>query len=918
VPPLETPPPSQPSTRIWRAGDIEFDESRRQLKVGGIPIELEARPRELFLLLLSHAGEVVTKEEILETVWPGRIVTDASLTKCVARLRQVLGDLDHALIVTAHGYGYRLVADVRVEMRSEPPLSPGSDAAPQAGDRIVGRPNWKLVTRLGTGGYGDAWLGEHDKTHERRVFKFALSGDQIASLKREITLFRLLNAGLGGRRDYARLLDWNLDTSPYFIEVEWSSQGNLGDWASHAIAAGSLPLPERLELASQIADALAGAHSLGVLHKDLKPSNVLIDLDQGGAPHIKLCDFGSGAALDPGRLEALGITRLGLSQVLDSTSPTTGTPLYLAPELMAGALPSLRSDVYALGVILYQLIIGDFRRPLAPGWERDVSDELLREDIARAAAGDPSQRLADAAQLATQLRTLDARRIARTQERLAQAQAQATQRALDRARARRGLWRALAVTLVLALSATAWLAYSAQRARRDAVEHSQQARAVTDFLINDILAATNPTIAGTHDARLLPLLDKASDNLEQRFAAQPVVLAELQNAMGAGYAALFETDKAERLLLAAEKGLAENLGDSAPETQSARMSLWYLYTANVDIEKLYRVSQRIAAAEQAAGRADSGISLRARMMLAWIPCVAKAPQVMGLSNCADVVRPFYLEALQRFGREDETTAEMTWYLGVALMYASREDQAEPVLREACNALERHYDATKQRLAECRRYLAWALDADGKSAEALPILSEIAKNNEKTLGAVGQFTLIAYRDLARTLIHVGDFAQALDYARRASTAREGAQPDVTTEMLESQQVLAEAMLRAGQTQAGLTLGTSAMQSAIETLGPRAPLTASLRDSLGHAYLQIGDAARAETLFRENVALAEQLPERPNWYVPQLQVSLAEALVAQRRELDGRPLLQASYDVLNRTLGPENRRTRAARAELVRLQ
>jgi serine/threonine protein kinase len=176
----------------------------------------------------------------------------------------------------------------------------------------------------------------------------------------------------------------------------------------------------------------------------LKPSNVLIDLDQAGAPHIKLCDFGSGAALDGSRLEALGITRLGLSQVLGNTATaTTGTPLYLAPELLAGGLPSLRSDVYALGVILYQLIIGDFRRPLAPGWERDVGDELLREDIAWAAAGNPTQRLADAARLAVQLRTLDARRLARTQERLAQAEALATQRALERAQARRGLWRAI-------------------------------------------------------------------------------------------------------------------------------------------------------------------------------------------------------------------------------------------------------------------------------------------------------------------------------------------------------------------------------------------------------------------------------------------------------------------------------------------
>jgi len=126
---------------------------------------------------------------------------------------------------------------------------------------------------------------------------------------------------------------------------------------------------------------------------------------------------------------------------------------------------------------------------------------------------------------------------------------------------------------------------------------------------------------------------------------------------------------------------------------------------------------------------------------------------------ANVVRPFYLEALERSGRED---------------------------------------ATSQRVAEWRRYLAWALDADGKSAEALPILSEIAKNNEKTLGPTGEFTLIAYRDLAHTLIHVGDFSQALNYARRTSTSTAGAQSAADPGMLRGQQMLAEALRRAGQT------------------------------------------------------------------------------------------------------------------------
>jgi tetratricopeptide (TPR) repeat protein len=249
-----------------------------------------------------------------------------------------------------------------------------------------------------------------------------------------------------------------------------------------------------------------------------------------------------------------------------------------------------------------------------------------------------------------------------------------------------------------------------------------------------------------------------------------------------------------------------------------------------------------------------------------------------------------------------------------MMYASRENEAEPVLREACGALERHYDVANQRVAECRRYLAWALDADGKPAQALPILTEIAKNNEKTLGPRGEFTIIADRDLARTLLHLGASAQALDYAQRAAAGSAGGQPDASEETLKSQQILAEALRQSGQAQAGLMLGANALRNAIATLGPQDPLTASLRDGLGQAYLAGGDATRAETLFRENIALAEQLPKRPEWYVPQLQVSLAAALTAQQRDAESRQLLQGALAVLSRTLGSDNHRTQVARIEL----
>ena len=119
-------------------------------------------------------------------------------------------------------------------------------------------------------------------------------------------------------------------------------------------------------------------HAVGVLHKDIKPSNILIG-GSGSAVRPLLADFGGGGVLAEELITQAGITRLGFTQAVDQGR--LATPLYAAPEVMEGQPHTVRSDVYALGVLLYQLLIGDFRKPLASGWERGIDDELLREDI---------------------------------------------------------------------------------------------------------------------------------------------------------------------------------------------------------------------------------------------------------------------------------------------------------------------------------------------------------------------------------------------------------------------------------------------------------------------------------------------------------------------------------------------------------
>ena len=243
---------------------------------------------------------------------------------------------------------------------------------PAAGRDIPGRPGWHVDRKLGEGGFGEVWLGRNARTKTERVYKFCFDADRLRSLKRELTLFRLLREALGDRPDIAKLHDVRLDKPPFFLESDFSPLGDLGDWAAAKGGIDQVPLATRLDLVARTADAVAAAHSVGVLHKDLKPSNILIYEADDGTPRPRLADFGIGILTDRSRLEGLQITAAGFSQTLltENDSSRTGTRMYAPPEMLAGKPYTTRGDVYALGVLLYQMAVGRLDHPLAVGWER--------------------------------------------------------------------------------------------------------------------------------------------------------------------------------------------------------------------------------------------------------------------------------------------------------------------------------------------------------------------------------------------------------------------------------------------------------------------------------------------------------------------------------------------------------------------
>jgi eukaryotic-like serine/threonine-protein kinase len=131
--------------RLWRFADCEFDELRREFRVKGKTVEIESKPLDILLQLLLHSGEVVTKEELLDSVWPSVMVVDGSLATAVSKLRKVMGDEQHPVVLTVPRVGYRLAVPVYCKTVA---AAAGPELGFKVGELVPGREQWQLSCPL--------------------------------------------------------------------------------------------------------------------------------------------------------------------------------------------------------------------------------------------------------------------------------------------------------------------------------------------------------------------------------------------------------------------------------------------------------------------------------------------------------------------------------------------------------------------------------------------------------------------------------------------------------------------------------------------------------------------------------------------------------------------------------------------------
>lgn len=889
-----------PRSGLLRWPGAELDLRAAQVRRGRQLLALDRSSYEVLLALLLRSGQVLSKDDLLDAAWPGRVVSENSLAKAISRLRRELGEEAGSPLQSVHGYGYRWAGDVQW-VDAEPSAAvafPGEHD--WIGAAVPQRPGWVFRRVLGRSAHSVVLLADSDSGEAPRALKLGLGEDGLRHVRREVALHRYLVAISRSVPGLAPALGWQLDEPPVFVEYPFFEEGDLARWMTARHAGGGIALEHRLGLVAQIAETLGELHAAGVVHQDLKPGNVFVSPDSSLPEgwRTALADLGGGHASPLPQQSGALFEFDALAD--DSPAPRllAGAALYCAPEVLAGGLPTQRSDLFALGVLLYQLVVGDLRRPLAPGWESDVEDPLLRDDIRTLAAMRVDERTLGAQQLAQHLRQLPARRLAaatleeaRGRERLAELQVQ-------RQRFRLRLLGAATAALFVGLAVASWAGWLAWDARRDEALRRNEAQAVLGFLTDDVLTRADPYRGGTPDISLRDSLDTAAAKIDERLGERPLVAAAVHDAVAEAYEAWGDYAKAARhQRLAIERIEAGTPGAGSLAAQQRRLCQYERLAGDLDAAQAACDAAVVHDQAQLGTVSDASLVEGTKLMYERGQC----------DDAVGVLEAVVIDDRRRARLPEGVEADARWFIGLCQSRIGEEAAAAESFRTLVALREAEEGAESPKTAWALSDYAEALARAGRFAEAGAIVERLDRLFVVRLGAEHPDSLAV--DYRRGLIASGlgrdaEAAEAFGRAHLGWSRRLG-ERHVWTVLAGSEQ--ARSLARSGDGPGASEMLARMQLAGRQAMAGRNARAIDIHELWAETLLQLGradDAERELVEFRRSAA--DVLPDQH----PRLAAARCyeSRLATQRGQLDDAGLALSACRLGLAALAPDDYRRR----------
>ena len=751
-------------------------------------------------------------------------------------------------------------ADQSLDFLAKPIQDAAQAVATEA--TIVGRRigPYLVLRPLGEGGMGSVYLAARADAHYDRKVAIKLMRAPFGrreSMQERFRTERQILANLD-HPNIARLLDGgvtSLDSGlpnvPYLV-MEYVDGVPIDEFSRRH----NLSIDDRLRLLRVVCAAVEYAHNNLVVHRDIKPANILVSA--AGVP--KLLDFGIAKLLDP----ETGDNPVSRTK----TTQRLMTPEYASPEQIRGGPVTIASDVYALGVLLYELLTE--RRPFRLGTKSplemavmiceeqpDLPSACLAKNPDKAAEArklkgdldnivlmamhkEPGRRYASVAQMSA-----DVRAYLENYPLLAQPHQWGYRSRKFVRRHRLGVVSGAAVVLAL-VGFSIGMGLVAKRTTRDQVIAQRQAQ-----FLSDMFRASTPEEARGSKFTARDLLDRGAQRVDKEFAAEPEVRASLLENMAGAYRSLGVLDQAEALAQRAYNLRSQTAGTDAASSAVALELLASSIRLRGQYQKAEPLFRRLVAIQRKA-RGEGHIEMAAALS--------------GLGEC------LYLEA--------------------------KDQEAEPILREAL-AIDRHNGPDFG--SETRNYLALLVERKGEYPEAATLLREAVEIDRRTVGTdTPQYTTSSH-NLASALIDLGDLSGAEARLRETLAIRRKVLGNDHPDLFYSLNNLAFVLLNEGDWNSAEPFAREEVALCLRVLGEGHPQTASARNTLARVLQAERQFREAEHQFRLALDALHAANQSDGWSAAQISLNLGMLELDRGHYGDAESLSRQSLEKLRKLAG-----------------